>query len=258
MKKIKFFSDKSSGRKENQDNYYICGTIKEESKDFSEGEMDCPKDGPYICVVFDGMGGEAHGEVASLFASKNMQMMADRLSGVKDEESLKEYLEEFRIKTTEDISSYMKEQDQENLYCGSTCAGVYINEEKLIPFWLGDSRIYIWKKEKKTLKMLSKDDTQAQEWIDQGFMDEEYARATGLWHVLTAFLGNINDKIKIGEEISLSEEDVIFICSDGITDLLLDSSLEQLFKQYLDQADGILKEVARTWADDNCTSIIIN
>ena len=65
-------------------------------------------------------------------------------------------------------------------------------------------------------------------------------------------------QIKIGEEISLSEEDVIFICSDGITDLLLDSSLEQLFKQYLDQADGILKEVARTWADDNCTSIIIN
>ena len=52
--------------------------------------------------------------------------------------------------------------------------------------------------------MLSKDDTQAQVWMDQGLMDEEYARATGLWHVLTAFLGNIDDKIRLGEEIKLS------------------------------------------------------
>ncbi|MCR5209989.1 MAG: serine/threonine-protein phosphatase [Lachnospiraceae bacterium] len=220
--------------------------------------MDCPEDRPYICVVFDGMGGEAHGEVASLFASKNMQTMQDKLSGVKDADSLKDYLEEFRIKTTEDISSYMKEKDQEELYCGSTCAGVYINEEKLIPFWLGDSRIYRWRTSEKKLEMLSKDDTQAQEWIDQGLMDEEYARATGLWHVLTAFLGNQNDKIRIGEEIKLSEDDMILICSDGITDLLLNNTLEKLFKQYPDQVDGILKEVAKTWADDNCTAIIIS
>ena len=219
--------------------------------------MECPKEEPYICVVFDGMGGEAHGEVASLFASKNMQLMKDKLPDVKETKGLKEYLEEFRIKTTEDISSYMKEKEQEDLYCGSTCAGVYINEETLIPFWLGDSRIYRWRSSENKLEMLSKDDTQAQVWMDQGLMDEEYARATGLWHVLTAFLGNIDDKIRLGEEIKLSDDDMIFISSDGITDMLLNDTLAKLFKDYPDRAEGILKEVAKTWADDNCTVIMI-
>ena len=50
---------------------------------------------------------------------------------------------------------------------------------------------------------------------------------------------------------------MIFISSDGITDMLLNDTLAKLFKDYPDRADGILKEVAKTWADDNCTVIMI-
>ena len=72
------------------------------------------------------MGGEAHGEVASLFASKNMQLMKDKLPDVKETEGLKEYLEESRIKTTEDISSYMKEKEQEDLLLWfNLCGRIY-------------------------------------------------------------------------------------------------------------------------------------
>ena len=69
--------------------------------------------------------------------------------------------------------------------------------------------------------------------------------------------GNIDDKIRLGEEIKLSDDDMIFISSDGITDMLLNDTLAKLFKDYPDRADGILKEVAKTWADDNCTVIMI-
>ena len=253
--RIYYFTEKSNGREGNQDNFCVNGKINEDSGNHSEGTENIGA--PFAVAVFDGMGGEAYGEVASLYAAKTFKDHEDRIRKCENAEELDESLSSYCTDVNKQIEKFLEERGIDFLCCGTTCAGALVNEDKLIPFWLGDSRVYLWHAEKKQIELLSHDDTEAQRWIDMGWLREDEARDTGAWHTLNAYLGNSDFYIRIGKETEIKKGDVILISSDGITDLLVDAALEQALKYPIEKACKILLETAGNWSDDNSTVILV-
>ena len=253
--RIYYFTEKSNGREGNQDNFCVNGKINEDSGNHSEGTENMKA--PFAVAVFDGMGGEAYGEVASLYAAKTFKEYEGRFKECEDADSLDESLSSYSKEVNKQIKEFLTDRGIDFLCCGTTCAGVLINEDKFIPFWLGDSRVYLWHAEKKSIELLSHDDTEAQRWIDMGWLKEEEARDTSAWHTLNAYLGDSYFYIRIGKEAKIEKGDVILISSDGITDLLIDAAIEQMLKYPVEKAYKILIETACNWSEDNSTVILV-
>ncbi len=67
--KVRYYSGIGSTAEFNQDNYYINGTMKINLTDYGEGIKEINLYEPGLIAVFDGMGGEKYGDIASLTAA---------------------------------------------------------------------------------------------------------------------------------------------------------------------------------------------
>ncbi|MCC8164408.1 MAG: serine/threonine-protein phosphatase [Lachnospiraceae bacterium] len=250
-----YYSDIGPKRSQNQDNFYVDGVINERQLPSTEGEIK-GKPGtqePKLYAIFDGMGGETAGEKASLCAA----LLAERICGelrpafTKSElrGSLAAYYQAF-LKAVEDFADGYFE------VCGTTCAAALIDQNRMIPFWMGDSRVYLLRDGE--LRLLTKDHSMAQTKIDCGLLTEEEARRSRSWHVLLSYMGDEDAEFSIGEETELRPGDRIFLCSDGITDACRDEELRELLGGSVDDALCVLKQIAEMRADDNSTFILLD
>lgn len=251
--RIKYFTEISSERKNNQDNFYILGIANWLSESTLFGEMSTDMKSPRVLAVFDGMGGESAGEKASLMAATCMEQFSQDINNMSTKHDVTNALETY-------YSLFMRKMDDvvddEYAVCGTTCAGIVIEQRQMIPFWLGDSRVYVLRKGK--LDRVTTDHSLAQIKIDNGFMTEEDARNTEIWHTLSAYMGQCGAVFSVGDSIEIQRGDKIFICSDGITDLCLDKELEQILCCEGRKIMERLSKLAETRGSDNCTAILID
>ena len=248
---IHYFSDISSKRRMNQDNFYICGY----SNSFSASSVaDCVKADTQplqAIALFDGMGGESSGERASLVAAKTMPVFLSSVGDALQEEQILDASQTYHANFMQIIDDYLGDDTS---VCGTTFVGVFLQNSHLIPVWLGDSRAYLLRD--RTLYRLTTDHSLAQLKIAQGLLSEEAAKNTHDWHVLTGYMGQSNAAFSIGIPITLRSGDKIFLCSDGITDYYTDEELLTILSGASSRAIQTLLNMAQTEADDNCTAII--
>ncbi|SFQ00766.1 PP2C family protein-serine/threonine phosphatase [Hydrogenimonas thermophila] len=115
----------------------------------------------------------------------------------------------------------------------TTLAGVYFADEKATIFHTGDSRVYLFRDKK--LKPLTTDHTQAQRMLKSGEISrDEFESCSDLYKMLEGYLicGELEDEELIidSTKIDVKEDDLFFICSDGVTESIDDKELETLFK----------------------------
>lgn len=225
-----------SVRKHNEDNFYFA----RKERCFEE-ELNLKmilQDGDVISV-FDGMGGESSGDIASLIAALN----------------LKKYLEHNKHFDWNEYVNLANDavltNASNNEIVGTTLAGLYLNGNEVEICNVGDSKIFGFKKGK--LIQLSIDDN-----------EELMNKKLGINRkgALTQHLGLKDDEIEIIPHIkqfSKQEFDKVLICSDGLTDtldkkkiaeILLDNKLEDSIKLLIDK-------VKEQGAKDNTTIIIM-
>ena len=110
---------------------------------------------------------------------------------------------------------------------GTTLALLYINDGKAIAYNIGDSRAYLFRKNK--LIQLSEDHTQAQRLVDMGLLKKSAAANHKDKHKLTQHLGIFPDELIIepykSQEINIKQNDIFLLCSDGLTDMLSDDDI---------------------------------
>jgi serine/threonine protein phosphatase PrpC len=124
----------------------------------------------------------------------------------------------------------------------STIAVVALEGDKLFALNAGDSRIYL--RRDGELRQISTDHR------------ENHPQR---YHVLTRALGLAEDLPLATVEISLQAEDVIFLCTDGVTEVLDDGALANLFSQNASAA-SIINETGRRATNetrDDATVIIL-
>jgi serine/threonine protein phosphatase PrpC len=167
-----------------------------------------------ICLVADGMGGHAAGEVASRSVAEHL---CRRAAGAVDEAGLAALL---RAADAE-LFALMQEQPAWR-GMGTTVAGLSVAPERVMAFNVGDSRVY--RIDAGTLVQLSTDDTPGPKLAD--------GRTAALTsNLITQTLGGAHHLAGIEPHLvsaPLEDGARYLICSDGLTDLLDRQTIERL------------------------------
>ncbi|MEG1491520.1 MAG: SpoIIE family protein phosphatase [Oscillospiraceae bacterium] len=241
-------------RQNNEDNFSVKGKSIP-FNDISSRHLTSSAPESYGVVgVFDGMGGEQYGEIASSIAAQLLPaytttILNDQNTGVtqflKHANKLIEIqIEERRAKmgTTAVIASYT---------------------EKGVTFYnLGDSRAYLLSGNR--LLQCSYDDTVAQQMVSIGLITPQEALADKRKHQLTQHLGIASEEMTLSAhcsgEISVYEGDCFLLCSDGVTDALSDTNIAFILSQKKSSAEiaeDIVMNAMINQSKDNVTAIVV-
>lgn len=180
-----------------------------------------------LFIVADGMGGHRAGEVASEMA---VSIIINTLSSrLKDDDVTvnieKEILDAIKKANNELLSHSQLIEDCNGM--GTTITLGYINEGKLYIGHVGDSRAYLIRRDE--LIQLTDDHSLVNELLKNGEITHEEAMIHPQKNVITRAVGT-NDDISIDiNTYDLMEDDIILFCSDGLTNMVEEDELKELF-----------------------------
>ena len=234
-KKIKSFGQTDRGlvRQHNEDAFLI-------------------NDKKHFYAVCDGLGGHVGGEVASHIAvdyfCKNINLL-----GLDDKKKALHDLIFFANQTI-----YEKSQSDFKLEgMATTVVSVLFNDNKIFIAHVGDSRAYFITKQE--IIRLTKDHSWIQEEVELNHISQEQADRHYQRNILTRALGDVSD-VKVDIDVLDIKNGLILLCSDGLTDLILDSRIKELVlsnNSLPKISQSLINEAKLNGGSDNITVIII-
>ena len=124
---------------------------------------------------------------------------------------------------------------------GSTLIMVWVANNELSICWIGDSRAYIYNPIN-GLQPISKDHSYVQSLVDKGVITYDQAFDHPQGNIVLRSLG---DTTKTAEPESrlytLSNNDIILLCSDGLTNMLTKDQIEKVLKEDLTIEEKLIK-----------------
>lgn len=219
-----------------------------------------------LFILSDGMGGEAHGEIASNIAVQ--AVAAHCAEGRRDPSTplLVEPRPELSTETNRLVSSVelanrmiyesaQKHPAQRGM--GATVVAVWINDQRLSVAHVGDSRLYLLRAG--DFQQLTQDHSLVAEQVRRGIISREQADSSDMQSVLIRALG-IDPEVQVdADEHLLMEGDILVLCSDGlsrmVTDLEIASTL--LSQNGLQPAADRLVELANEYGGEDNISVVV-
>lgn len=237
-------------RTKNEDNAYLEGYYRKDDTQFLWDYMVEKKDS-ILAAVFDGMGGESQGEVASHIAARNMYDLKEKY--------FSQWAEFFNQNTNKEIISYANGRSM-----GTTYVTVSVEDNVYYFSNLGDSRGYLFRQG--MLEQMTKDHNMVQNLLQNGILTEEQARKHPDRHSLYQFLGmkeedeEIIPEPFIAEAVQAEKKDLILLCSDGLTEMVEEKMIQSILKKEVElgeKAKRLLDEALKNGGHDNVTIILI-
>ncbi len=234
-------TDVGKAREMNQDYYLI-----------PESENDIQ-----LYILADGMGGYNGGEVASKLAVDSAKgYFENHFSQIKHEkEAIIELIKEC-IEYANKIV-YEKSKTAEELQgMGTTLDICFIYNNKVYIGHVGDSRIY--RLREKGERKLTKDHSYVQQLVEDGKITRQEANHHPKKNMLTKALGCtscVEPDVRIR---NIEENDILVMCSDGLTNMLEEEDIYQIIRQNPKTAPEKLVQLANEAGGyDNITIITI-
>lgn len=232
-------------RKKNEDMVLVADRIFRNDSSVIEIDLD-ELDYPIMLGVSDGMGGHDAGEVASeivlrRFAEETVNLAHD-LSDIQ--------LSAIYNKIAQETHEYIKHEGEVNRLkkgMGATLIGAIFYEGRIFYASAGDSRLYRFRKG--YLRQISKDHSISE---IQGL---PRSRSHLIYNSIGGGESTFLDFHYIGDIIL--PDDVILICSDGLTDMLDDEELEELLMEDYSALD-IVEMAKKAGGGDNISVIIVD
>ena len=232
-------------RNNNEDNFWCCGeTLAEEHQGIDHVGTGCvPQSDLPLLAVFDGMGGESCGEVASYLAAQSCGDFY-RKNKRKLREDPRNFLEEACAEMNRAVCGYSRENRIQSM--GTTAALLAFGRDGVFGCNLGDSRIY--QARNGQFRQISSDH------VLGGMM---FGKAP-----LIQFVGIPEESMKLEPSIVREESAAgirYLICSDGITDMLADGEIADILAREVtvEETVGILLDRAlKKGGRDNATLIL--
>lgn len=167
----------------------------------------------YLLLVCDGMGGHKDGEIASRIAVKSIKNHFEEMN--RNYDPPKEIYDAFNSANNSIIQTAFNDSTLSDM--GSTVVLVLLKDGLVHYANLGDSRIYRIRQGK--ILQLTKDNSLVQQMIDSNMITENEAKTHPKKHVITKALG-IDPELEpeIYQPFKLQENDIIILCSDGLTE----------------------------------------
>ena len=175
-----------------------------------------------LLIVADGMGGHAHGEIASATTVSAFTEMEARLPQDLADIDLGAELTTALEEATDRLARRAGE-DPETRGMGTTVVSLLLTGEQLALAHIGDSRIY--RLRDGDLAQLTHDHTMVQQLVDQGQITAEEAAHHPRRSVLMRALSTDHSPDPDLDRIDIVEGDRYLLCSDGVTAVLGDDVL---------------------------------
>lgn len=239
-------SDVGMIRKKNEDNFIFHGRYNEKSEDHMECENHICITEPVLYGVFDGMGGEAYGEVASFLMAETCQKYLLHTGHLK---------EDARALCQAGNELVVKEEKQRGFSMGST-ASMLIFDEKVVACNVGDSPIYLYRDG--VLSSIYEEQTEKKLYEEMGL--HEILKKKKKYR-LTQHIGMQEEGLHLLpylEELEVQDQDVFLICSDGLTDMVDEAVMKETLSTIdAESARKLVSHALENGGHDNVTVILI-
>ncbi len=177
-----------------------------------------------FCLVADGMGGAAAGEMASqIFAQTADEVFAGGTPGT-EQEAIDCVQTTFRRANDRILAHVEQYPDHQGMGC--TAEVLAFTGSGFVIGHMGDSRTYRFRQG--ILKQLTKDHSLVQDQIDQGLITEEQARSHSMRNVILRAVGVRPSPALDTLRGPIFRGDLFLLCSDGLTDMVEDSQISQV------------------------------
>jgi len=201
-----------------------------------------------LWFVADGMGGHSRGDIASATVKKAILNAAANL-----ERSLSELV----LLAHEAVLLEGIERHLPNM--GSTLVMARVSRTELTVSWCGDSRAYLWRTGE--LIRVTRDHSLLEQLLENGVVAPEEAFGHPRRNVLLQALGINDPRPEPGEiALTLADDDLLLLCSDGIHDELPDGTIADVLRAFetpQDIVDELERRVLSGDARDNLSVIAL-
>lgn len=237
---IEALCQKGLVRENNEDMISLGGIL------LRDGEMAFPvelnENSQFYLLVADGMGGHEHGERASegLLEYLNDCFKENVFAAETIEDELRS-----RVKSFSDSLNRQSQEEGQVMLMGCTLTGVVWVNGKAYLLNAGDSRTY--RLRNGILRQLTTDET------PRGITGNPLADK---W-LLNCIGGGAEGRLTVVEITDrLRDGDMLFICSDGLTDMVSDESIETILADYPQPAKELYDVACLNGGIDNVSVIV--
>ena len=189
--------------------------------------------GEKLLIVADGMGGHKNGEIASHLALDHITNRFKNISSVGNKEDAINWIQTTVSEANVEIFKYVT-LHPESEGMGTTIVLSILTPSFLLIGNIGDSSGYVYKNKK--LHKITVDHTLVNLLVKSGELTEEEAKSHPKKNVLMKALGSSTNVEMDIFNVELGV-DGIFLCSDGLTNMLDDSQITKVLND-----SGTLKE----------------
>ena len=232
------------------------GCIRSSNQDsFITGKI---SDSVSFVVVCDGMGGANGGNIASEIATN---IISEHIkSAYRDNmssNSVRYLLMSAVIAANAEIYDRAQE-DEDLLGMGTTVVAAIVVNNLAHVVHVGDSRAYIANSNK--IEQITRDHSVIQSMLENGEITEQEAKNHPNRNVITRALG-VRDRVDVDyNEIILSEDDILLICTDGLTNFVENKKIAKIIKKHKisEYPDVLIDTANNNGGGDNITVVTLS
>ncbi len=227
-------------------------TVRSDVGLLREGNEDSAYAGPHLLAIADGMGGHAAGEVASAVAIKTLASLDAEIHGTDMLRALGD-----AIANANSALRQITIADPATEGMGTTVTALLWSGDEVALCHIGDSRAYLLRDTK--LQQITHDHTLVQSLVDEGQLTREAAASHPQRSLVMRAL---QSSIPADPDLAMLEAKVgdrYLLCSDGLTDVVSDDTLQATLLRLtdLDAAVEQLVDLAiRSGGPDNITCVL--
>jgi len=206
-----------------------------------------------LFLVADGMGGHNAGDYASRYT---IETIVEAISNSTDESHIA--VLEMAIKRANEQIRIKAEQEKELNGMGTTVVAATIDGDKLCVANVGDSRLYIINK--KEIKQITRDHSLVEEMIRMGGLKRELARTHPDKNIITRAIGAQDDVVVDFFEVTLGKDDVVLMCSDGLSNMIEDEEIRMIMqgqRDIVEKAESLVKAANNNGGKDNIAVVLV-
>jgi PPM family protein phosphatase len=235
----------------------LLGNYRENNEDSIEVK---PFPDLTVCIVADGMGGQAAGEIASKRAIEVVpRELRKNLSQAGNPDQVKTVIRKAVVQANEEIMA-MGALDRDLRNMGTTIvSAIWRKGNDMFIAGVGDSRAYLIRG--KQIEQLTIDHSLAQALVENKTISAAEAREHRFRNVLWKYLGT--KEVGEGPEVKvvpIHAGDIFLLCTDGLTGPVSDDQLLEFIQAHPDVqecADGLGQLALDQGSRDNVSCIVI-
>ena len=232
--------------KHNEDAYMISDRV------LTEGNIDVMLSPPFLAAVSDGVSGERYGEIAS-------RKCLEFLSRIQFDSGTD--LKKSVMNVHRDLYDYGIQDNKTKNMQATLCAIAIDENDNLYTVNVGDSRMYRYRRG--DIKQISRDQSLVQLLYEEGTITADEKKTHVHKNIIFHVMGNVSAEpkpdVKNLHEI-MKYGDLILICSDGLSDYVSSTEMEDILDlpaRLPKRLEKLVKLAIENGSQDNITIVAL-